>query len=123
MIWRSGLTYDRVRRVERALAVAPPPAPAAEPLGPELAALAALAASGELTIRVSGDRVTAVVPDRPGMLSRAAGVLALHALDVRAADVRTAGGGAVMSFTVAPRFGRPPDPALLRDDLRRAVSG
>jgi [protein-PII] uridylyltransferase len=116
--WKAGLMADLVRRAACALAGAPPRA--AEPLAP---ALAELAAGGELTIRVAGDQVTAVAPDSPGLLSRAAGVLALHALDVRAADVRTLGSVAVMSFTVAPRFGRPPDPVLLSDDLRRAVAG
>jgi len=116
--WKSGLISDLVRRVARALTGAPPPVPS--PLAP---GVAELAAGGRLAIRVSGDQVTAVAPDRPGLLSRAAGVLALHALDVRAADVRTLDGNAVMIFMVAPRFGRPPDPALLSDDLRRAVAG
>jgi [protein-PII] uridylyltransferase len=116
--WKAGLVADLVRRVARALTGAAAPAP--EPLPADLAVLAA---AGELTIRVSGERVTAVAPERPGLLSRAAGVLALHALDVRAADVSTASGSLVMSFTVAPRYGRPPDPALLGADLRRAVSG
>jgi [protein-PII] uridylyltransferase len=116
--WKAGLIADLVRRVARSLAGAPPPAAAPLP-----AELSALAEAGEVAIRVDGDRVVAVVPDAPGLLSRAAGVLALHALDVRAADVATLAGSGVMTFVVAPRFGRPPDPALLSADLRRAVSG
>jgi [protein-PII] uridylyltransferase len=116
--WRAGLVADLVRRVARALTGAPPPEPAPLP-----ARLAELAAAGEFAIEVSGDRVTTVAPDTHGLLSRAAGVLALHALDVRAADARTVDGTAVMIFTVAPRFGRPPDPTLLSDDVRRAVAG
>jgi [protein-PII] uridylyltransferase len=57
------------------------------------------------------------------MLSAAAGLLALHALDVRAADVRTVEGMAVNRFTVSPRFGELPDPALLNGDLRRILAG
>ena len=48
-------------------------------------------------------------PDRPGVLSRAAGVLALHQLDVRAASAVTVGPTAVDVFTVSPRFGTGPD--------------
>ena len=116
--WKAELVFDLVRRVARALAGAPPPARTPLP-----AALAELARVGEIAIQVSGDRVVAVVPDAPGLLSRAAGVLALHALDVRSADVSVLAGSGIMTFTVAPRFGRPPDPALLSADLRRAVAG
>jgi [protein-PII] uridylyltransferase len=116
--WRAGLVADLVRRVARALTGAPSPGPAPLP-----ARLAELAAAGQFAIEISGDQVSAVAPDTPGLLSRAAGVLALHALAVRAADARTVDGTAVMTFTVAPRFGRPPDRTLLSDDLRRAVAG
>jgi [protein-PII] uridylyltransferase len=47
----------------------------------------------------------------------------LHSLDVQAADVRTVHGMAVNRFTVSPRFGRLPDPALLNADLRRILAG
>lgn len=57
----------------------------------------------------------------------AAGVLALHSLRVHSADIRVVelpgGCAAVQSFTVSPRFGRPPDVALLRQDLARALDG
>ncbi|HSV68193.1 MAG TPA: [protein-PII] uridylyltransferase [Mycobacteriales bacterium] len=116
--WKAGLITDLVRRAARALTGAPPPGPT------ELApAVAELAAVGELAVRLDGDQVTVVAPDARGLLSRTAGVLALHLLDVRAADIRTLGETAVNVFVVAPRFGRPPDPALLRDDLRRALAG
>jgi [protein-PII] uridylyltransferase len=56
-----------------------------------------------------------------------AGVLALHSLQVHSADIRIVelpeGSAAVESFTVSPRFGRPPDVALLRQDLIRALHG
>jgi [protein-PII] uridylyltransferase len=117
--WKAGLVAELVRRVARSLAGAPSPG-----AGRALPAdLTALAEAGEVAFRVSGDQVTAVVPDAPGLLSRAAGVLALHALDVRSADVSTLGSSGVMVFTVAPRFGRPPEPELLTADLRRAVAG
>ena len=84
-----------------------------------------LAASspGEVAVRVDGDSVTVAAPDRPGLLSRTAGVLALHQLDVRAASAVTVGPTAVDVFTVSPRFGAGPDPALLRADVARALAG
>jgi [protein-PII] uridylyltransferase len=63
------------------------------------------------------------LPDRPGSLSNAAGVLALHSLQVHVADLRTDGGIALVTVTVSPRFGRLPDAAVLRDDLVRVLDG
>jgi [protein-PII] uridylyltransferase len=57
------------------------------------------------------------------VLYRTAGVLALHSLDVREASIRTHGGMAVNRFVVEPRFGRMPDPTLVRNDLARALEG
>jgi [protein-PII] uridylyltransferase len=67
--------------------------------------------------------VLVAAPDRPGTLYRTAAVLALHSLDVREASIGTHAGMAVNRFLVAPRFGRVPDPALLRTELARALSG
>jgi [protein-PII] uridylyltransferase len=64
-----------------------------------------------------------VAPDRPGLLSRAAGVLALNSLEVHTATLRSFGGAAVDVFTVSPRFGSMPDASLLREQLARAVDG
>ena len=62
-------------------------------------------------------------PDALGVLSRAAGVLALHSLDVRAASIRTHAGMAVNAFVVEPRFGELPEAAIVRNDLARAMDG
>src|SRR6185437_15351859 len=77
-----------------------------------------------------GRRATSIMvitPGRPGVLALAAGVLALHSLQVHSADIRIVeiaeGTAAVESFTVSPRFGRLPDVALLRQDLMRALDG
>lgn len=67
--------------------------------------------------------VLVALPDRPGALSLAAGVLALHSLEVHVAEVGTHEAVAVATFTVSPRFGRLPDPAVLRGDLVRALEG
>ena len=83
----------------------------------------ALVTAGVLALDVDDDEVTVVAPDRPGLLSLAAGVLALHKLDVRSAAAFSRGTTAVSVFRVSPRFGGLPDWALVRDDLRRAVEG
>jgi [protein-PII] uridylyltransferase len=82
-----------------------------------------LVAAGTLALDVVGDEVTVVAPDRPGLLSLSAGVLALHRLDVRSASAFSRDGTAVTVFRVTPRFGSPPDWAVVRNDLLRAVDG
>ena len=67
--------------------------------------------------------VLVAVPAAKGSLAAAAGVLALHSLEVHAAELSTTGEVAVFRFTVSPRFGGLPDPALLRTDLGRVVDG
>ena len=70
---------------------------------------AELAEAGVLAVEIDGDEVIVAVPDALGVLYRAAGVLALHSLDVRAASIRTHAGMAVNAFVVEPRFGELPD--------------
>jgi [protein-PII] uridylyltransferase len=113
--WKSGLVADLVRRTAAVLAGEPPPAP-------DLLddAQRALAEAGELAVDITGDRVTVVAPDRPGLLWRWAGVLALHRLAIRSANATSVGGTAVTVFDVTPRFGSPPDWDALRADVRRA---
>jgi [protein-PII] uridylyltransferase len=116
--WKSQLVGELVARAGALLAGRPAPAPAL--LTP---AQEALVATGELTLEADGETVLVVAPDRPGLLSLSAGVLALHRLDVRAASGFARGATAVTLFRVAPRFGSLPDWTLVRDDLRHAVEG
>ena len=121
--WKAGLVAELVRRVDGLLGGRP--LTRAEAASPELAAVAReISASGSPSARVivDGVEVTVLVPDAPGVLSGCSGLFALHALDVQAADVRTVGGVAVNKFTVAPKFGRLPDAALLETDLRRIMA-
>jgi len=94
--------------------------PAAEPAS---ATVLAMARGGQTRVAIDGSSVIVVAPDRPGLLSSASGLLALHSLDVQAAEVQTEQGMAVNRFTVSPRFGSLPDPALLNADLRRILAG
>jgi [protein-PII] uridylyltransferase len=124
--WKAGLVAELVDRVRATMAGAPPPAP--PPLTAAQRDLVARQADdgadgAAVAVRVDGETVTIAAPDTPGLLSRAAGVLALHQLDVRTATVATVGRTAVDVFTVAPRFGRGPEPALLRTDVARALAG
>ena len=114
---------------------------APEPLSEEHRALAELCvASGALHVTATVTSNTAaaelgaattimvVTPGQPSVLALAAGVLALHSLQVHSADIRvvelpTGGSAAVETFIVSPRFGRPSDVALLRQDLVRALDG
>jgi [protein-PII] uridylyltransferase len=72
---------------------------------------------------LDGQQVTFGAPDRPGLFSLCAGVLALNQLDVRAARVNVADGHATLVFAVRPRFGRPPVPEILADSVRAALEG
>ena len=116
--WKATLVADLVRRVAAVLAGEPMPEPA--PLREDQLALAA---DGGPAATVRGSEVTVVAPDRPGLLWRAAGVLASHRLAVRSANATSVGGTAVTVFDVEPEFGEPPDPTLVAGDLRRMLLG
>jgi len=116
--WKATLVADLVRRVEAVLDGEPTPGPA--PLRDEQLALAA---DGSPAATVRESEVTVVAPDRPGLLWRAAGVLASHRLAVRSANATSVGNTAVTVFDVEPEFGDPPDAALVAADLRRMLQG
>ena len=116
--WKAGLVSDLVRRVSAVLAGDPPPGP-----GPLREDQVALAKEGRPAAVVTDHEVTVVAPDRPGLLWRAAGVLASHRLAVRGADATSIGATAVAVFSVASEYGDPPDGALVASDLRRMLEG
>jgi len=139
--WKRSLIDGLVRRCRAAMTGEPMRQP--EPLDElrrELAAKATATGRPQVTLRslanggttaappaeAGPDEPTVVLvalPDRPGTLSMAAGVLALHSLEVHVADLRSHQGIAVDTFAVSPRFGRMPDPAVLREDLIRVLDG
>jgi [protein-PII] uridylyltransferase len=116
--WKAGLIRQLVKRTKGVLIGEPAPGPAPLP-----AHLVDLAADGHTRVLIEGSDVIVIAPDGPGLLSQASGLLALHSLDVQAAEVRTVEGMAVNRFTVSPRFGEFPDAALLHGDLRRILGG
>ena len=120
--WKAGLVRRLVSLVSHALGDAPAAAPTPGERFPTPEQLALLAA-GRQRIVTDGDRLTVVTPDRSGLFSRVAGVLALHGLDVLAAAAMTDGRWALQSFRVQSSFG----PAFAWDkpvaDLERALAG
>ncbi|MBK3590268.1 [protein-PII] uridylyltransferase, partial [Streptomyces sp. MBT57] len=88
--------------------------------------------AGEGEVEPVGVELLIALPDRPGVLPAAAGVLALHRLTVRAADLRAVelpnelGERAdllLLSWRVAAEYGSLPQATRLRADLVRALDG
>lgn len=116
--WKAQLITDLVRRTRAAIGGTRHPSLA--PLDDERRQLAE---AGELAVLVRPDEVVVAAQDTAGTLYRTAGVLALHALDIREASIMSHEGMAVNRFVVNPRFGQMPDPVLVRSDLARAIKG
>ncbi|MCX5228946.1 [protein-PII] uridylyltransferase [Streptomyces sp. NBC_00233] len=146
--WRASLVADLVKRVAGVLAGETPPDPEAAAPSAEQERLAIEALrTGEPVLALHTEPVVAepeepepvgvelviALPDQPGVLPAVAGVLALHRLTVRAADLRAvelpldlgAGSGPVLvlDWRVAAEYGSLPEAARLRADLVRALDG
>ncbi|MGN9795134.1 [protein-PII] uridylyltransferase [Streptomyces sp. OZ13] len=145
--WRGSLVADLVRRVAAVLAGDTPAEPdqAAPSAEQERLAIEALR-TGEPVLALHthpeapaedggpepvGVELLIALPDQPGVLPAAAGVLALHRLTVRAADLRAidlpseVGDGTVLvlDWRVAAEYGSLPQASRLRADLVRALDG
>ncbi|TVT28510.1 [protein-PII] uridylyltransferase [Amycolatopsis rhizosphaerae] len=124
--WKAGLIdtlVSRCRQVMQGKGFLPP-----EPLEEshrELIAAAVRSGRGEALITSDGNMATVVlaVPANRELLAPAAGVLALHSLEVHTAMLRSHGEGRAGIFTASPKFGSLPDSALLREQFGRAVAG
>jgi len=122
--WKASLIGDLVRRCR--LVMAGEPLPQADPIDPRYLELAS-----EVGVHVdlkAGEsahtyNVTMIAPDRRGLLSKAAGVLALNSLRVHSASVNSHEGSAINTFVVSPHFGSPPAAELLRQQLILALDG
>ncbi len=113
--WKGRLVGELVGRVRTTLDTGDVP----EPPAPD----PALVAGPLPVVHLTGDRVAVAAADRRGLLATVAGCLALHRLEVVAADAWTVEGRALVECRVQPRYGLAPDPVALGADLRRAVSG
>ncbi|MFE0646334.1 [protein-PII] uridylyltransferase [Streptomyces sp. NPDC058877] len=144
--WRASLVADLVKRVAGVLAGAPLPDPEAAAPSAEQERLAIEALrTGEAVLALHtepvvpepeepepvGVELVIALPDQPGVLPAVAGVLALHRLTVRAADLRAVdlptdlgpGSVLVLDWRVAAEYGALPEAARLRADLVRALEG
>lgn len=122
--WKASLVGDLVRRSR--MAMAGESLPQADPLDPDYLSLAA---DHKVHVELrpgSGQRLyhaVVIAPDQRGLLSKAAGVLALNSLRVHSASVNTHEGAAINEFVVSPHFGSPPAAELLRQQLIGALNG
>ncbi|WP_414079833.1 [protein-PII] uridylyltransferase [Streptomyces sp. CL7] len=145
--WRAALVADLVKRVSAVLAGQAPPDPEEalptaqhERLALEAVATGApvlsLRAQPEPTAEPSDDpeplgvELLIAVPEQAGVLPAVAGVLALHRLTVRTAELRSLdlpdgvdGSVLLLDWRVAAEYGSLPQAARLRADLVRALDG
>ncbi|MFJ9727696.1 [protein-PII] uridylyltransferase [Streptomyces sp. NPDC101209] len=147
--WRGSLVADLVKRVSAVLAGDAPEEPeaAAPTAEQERLAIEALATgSPVLSLRAQteppaedqppadpeplGVELLIAVPDQPGVLPAVAGVLAVHRLTVRTAELRALdlpdgveGAVLLLDWRVAAEYGSLPQAARLRADLVRALDG
>ncbi|MEU9784753.1 [protein-PII] uridylyltransferase [Streptomyces phaeochromogenes] len=150
--WRASLVADLVKRVAAVLAGDAPEEPeAAAPTAEQerLAIEAARTGGPVLALRAqteppteppteepSGDpeplgvELLIAVPDQEGVLPAVAGVLAMHRLTVRTAELRAldlpdgvSGSVLLLDWRVAAEYGSLPQAARLRADLVRALDG
>ncbi|MFI2761524.1 [protein-PII] uridylyltransferase [Streptomyces echinatus] len=149
--WRGSLVADLVGRVRAVLAgdVPDEPEPAAPTAGQERLAVEAFRAGGPvLALRAQpepvpdeersddpeplGVELLIAVPDQPGVLPAVAGVLAVHRLTVRTAELRALSlpddvdddsTVLLLNWRVAAEYGSLPQAARLRADLVRALDG
>jgi [protein-PII] uridylyltransferase len=100
--WKAGLVRALVARVGHVLAGGEAHEVADEfPTAEQRALLVAR----EQAVVAEGHRLTVVAPDRPGLFSRVAGVLALHGLGVLDAAAASEDGWAIEVFRVESSFG------------------
>jgi [protein-PII] uridylyltransferase len=129
--WKAHLVAALVARVQGKLNgdPVPEPEPVLHPTEAQVTArpLDIAGTRGAVTVGIEdvadGQQVTIGAPDRPGLLSTCAGVLALNQLDVRAAKMSVENGYTTGVFAVRPRFGRAPVPEILADAVRAALEG
>lgn len=116
--WKAGLVAELVERVRARAGGGELPGPA-----PADAEVLARARGGETVVEVGPGEVVVSAAGATGLLSRAAGALSLHRLDVLAASASTVEGISYLRFAVQARFGSVPDAVLVRADVRRALAG
>jgi [protein-PII] uridylyltransferase len=122
--WKAHLVAALVARVQARLGrSAAVPDPVLHPSEPLVVSGPGEAVGVGVVDLADGQQITISAPDRPGLFSCCAGVLALNQLDVRAAKMVVEEERATTVFAVRPRFGRAPVPEILADGVRAALDG
>ncbi|RBY82267.1 [protein-PII] uridylyltransferase [Blastococcus sp. TF02A-26] len=127
--WKAHLVAALVARVQGFMGTStvPEPEPVLQAAQPQVTAAESTGAAVAVTVGIEdvadGQQITVGAPDRPGLFSVLAGVMALNQLDVRAAKVNVLDGRATAVFAVRPRFGRAPVATILADAVRAALEG
>jgi [protein-PII] uridylyltransferase len=121
--WKASLIGDLVRRCRLVMTGEPLPQP--DPVEPRHLALAADGGVHVDMVAIDAHvfSVTMIAPDQHGLLSKAAGILALNSLRVHSASVNSHEGVAINTFVVSPHFGSPPAAELLRQQFILALAG
>jgi [protein-PII] uridylyltransferase len=120
--WKEQLVDELVARTLLALGDESAQVPVA-PQAPErfLSMLDQVRETSRAQILIDPPRVIVAAPDRPGLLADVAGTLALHRLDVLAADAEGFDGVALDVFTVSAISGKWPTSEELAHDLDRVL--
>jgi [protein-PII] uridylyltransferase len=118
--WKAGLVHGLVMRVAAQLdGEEPMVAPATFPTAEQRA----LMARRQVTVLGEGRRLTIVAPDRPGLVARVAGAVALNGLNVLAAQAATEDGMALQAYDVEPEIDAEPAWDRVCGDVERALAG
>ncbi|HEX3459888.1 MAG TPA: [protein-PII] uridylyltransferase [Acidimicrobiales bacterium] len=121
--WKAGLLAELVERTAKLLAgegVTPPTPWVTDDLRTVMDSVRTHRAPA---LSIEAPNVTVIAPDRPRLLAEVTGVLALHGLNVRDANVAGEDGIAVELFTVEPSRGRWPSAARLSEDIAAVMAG
>ncbi len=121
--WKAGLVSDLVSRADRSLAGEQLTDGRDQILDSHREMMEEVRRNGQPSVLLEPPFVVVAGPDRRGLFSSVAGALALHSMDVRAANVSGEDGVAVEVFTVEVPRGTWPDTAKLREDLASVLSG
>jgi [protein-PII] uridylyltransferase len=121
--WKAGLLAELVERTGKLLAgegITPPTTWVTDDLRTVMDSVRIHHAPA---LSIDAPNITVIAPDRPRLLAEVTGVLALHGLNVRAANVSGEDGIAVELFTVEPSRGRWPSAARLSEDIASVMAG
>jgi [protein-PII] uridylyltransferase len=121
--WKAGLVADLVDRTSKLLAGEDVTTPATWVTDELRDMMATVRTRQSPALSVDHSTLTVIAPDRPGLLTQVTGVLALHGLNVRSANVASEDGVAIEMFNVEPERGRWPTIVQLSDHLGEVVAG